>query len=122
MDFVVPLQPTLGARASSPAIFAGEDARVPRQIAVITVSYIEVELESRDNELRIYITTFPAYLLELLPAAEAERSDGAGIADAPYEGLPQGEVGDEEIVCHGFKDLGSAIAVSIDGHLLRCYL
>ena len=55
MDFVVPLQPTLGARASSPAIFAGEDTRVPR-----------------------HITTFPAYLLELLPAAEAERSDGAG--------------------------------------------
>jgi len=54
MDFVVPLQPTLGARASSPAKMAGEDARVPR-----------------------HITTFPAYLLELLPAAEAERSDGA---------------------------------------------
>ena len=52
-------------------------------------------------ELHIYITTFPAYLLELLPAAEAERSDGAGIADAPYEGLPQGEVGDEEILCRG---------------------
>jgi hypothetical protein len=41
-------------------------------------AYFAVKLESRDNELCIYITTFPAYLLELLPAAEAERSDGAG--------------------------------------------
>ena len=38
---VVSLQPTLGARASSPAIIAGEDARVPRQTAVITGSYID---------------------------------------------------------------------------------
>ena len=56
------LQPTLGTRASSPAKMAGEDARAPRQTAVITVSYIEVELESRDYELCIYIATFPASL------------------------------------------------------------
>ncbi len=34
---------TLGARASSPAMVAGEDARAPRQTAVITVSYIEAK-------------------------------------------------------------------------------
>ena len=29
-------------------------------------------------ELYIYITTFPAYLLGILPLAEAERREGAG--------------------------------------------
>ena len=44
------MQPTLGTRASSPAKMAGEDARAPRQIAVITVSYIEAQMVKRTKE------------------------------------------------------------------------
>jgi len=35
-----------------------------------------------------------------------------GIADAPYEGLPQGEVGDEEILCRGLGAYSATFIVT----------
>ena len=49
------MQQTLGARASSPATIAGEDARAPRQTAVITVSYIEGELQKSNSTIGISV-------------------------------------------------------------------
>ena len=72
------------------------------------------ENDTRHYELYIYITPFPAYLLGILPPAEAERREGAGHCRRDiYQYVHSHEevlsrYGDRIVMCERMPELFSA--------------